>query len=353
MDLARGLAAQGVRTTLATMGPSPTTGQREEARSIPGLELHTSEYRTEWMPGSWADVDDAGRWLLALADRACPDIVHLNGYTHAALPWNVPTLVVGHGNAISCQRAIRPGVALSADWEEYRRRVRRGLECASMVATSTTAAMNELEREFGPVSSARVIPTGRATTELSEGKKRHMILSAARCWDDSKNLGVLQQMTAQYDWPVYVAGDLPHARQPRTQGINFLGKLSPSALATWYSRAAIFALPARYDAFGISTLEAAISGCALVLADIPSLREQWDGAALFASPDDPAAFVRAVRKVADDSDLRTELAAAAVDRAKQYSVTAMICGYLFAYQDLKQTSGLDMAVLTHPGVSLL
>ena len=86
IELARGLANHGVRTTLATMGPPPTAAQREEARSISGLELHTSEYRLEWMPDAWRDVDEAGRWLLALAERARPDVVHLNSYSHASLP---------------------------------------------------------------------------------------------------------------------------------------------------------------------------------------------------------------------------------------------------------------------------
>ena len=35
-------------------------------------------------------------------------------------------------------------------------------------------------------------------------------------------------------------------------------------------------LPARYEPFGLSILEAALSGCALVLGDLPSLRELWD-----------------------------------------------------------------------------
>ena len=39
-------------------------------------------------------------------------------------------------------------------------------------------------------------------------------------------------------------------------------------------------------AFGFSVLEAALSGCALVLGDIPSLREIWGDAALFVPPDD-------------------------------------------------------------------
>ena len=63
-----------------------------------------------------------------------------------------------------------------------------------------------------------------------------------------------------------------------------LGRLSAGELADWYARAAIYALPARYEPFGLSALEAALSGCALVLGDIPSLREIWGDAALFVPP---------------------------------------------------------------------
>ena len=38
---------------------------------------------------------------------------------------------------------------------------------------------------------------------------------------------------------------------------------------------------ALYEPFGLAVLEAAQAGCALVLSDIPTFRELWDGAALF------------------------------------------------------------------------
>ena len=43
--------------------------------------------------------------------------------------------------------------------------------------------------------------------------------------------------------------------------------------------APIFVSVARYEPFGLSVLEAAQAGCALVLSDIPTFRELWDGAA--------------------------------------------------------------------------
>jgi glycogen(starch) synthase len=52
-------------------------------------------------------------------------------------------------------------------------------------------------------------------------------------------------------------------------------------------------LPARYEPFGLSVLEAALSGCALVLGDIASLREVWGGAACYVRPGDSRAAPRA------------------------------------------------------------
>ncbi len=62
----------------------------------------------------------------------------------------------------------------------------------------------------------------------------------------------------------------------------------------------VFASCARYEPFGLAVLEAAQAGMALVLSDIPSLREIWDGAAMFADPRDAAGFAAALRVALDD-----------------------------------------------------
>ncbi|MGH9309765.1 MAG: glycosyltransferase, partial [Vicinamibacterales bacterium] len=95
VDLGRAFGRRGVRTTLAVMGPSPDDAQRREAEGA-GLALIDRPYRLEWMEEPWADVERAGPWLLELARALRPDVVHLNGYAHAALPWTQPTLVVAH-----------------------------------------------------------------------------------------------------------------------------------------------------------------------------------------------------------------------------------------------------------------
>src|SRR5207244_2094865 len=86
-----------------------------------------------------------------------------------------------------------------------------------------------------------------------------------------------------------------------------------------YRRAAIFAAPARYEPFGLGILEAAASGCALVLGDIPSLRENWEGAAVFVPPGDAAGWRTALRDLSEDEGDRELWAFAAQQRARGFS----------------------------------
>jgi hypothetical protein len=100
-------------------------------------------------------------------------------------------------------------------------------------------------------------------------------------------------------------------------------------------RAAIYALPARYEPLGLSVLEAALAGCALVLGDIPSLREVWGGeAAIFVPPNDVDALADALELLRREPVRRARLAVCARARALEYGPARMAASYLAAYSSL-------------------
>ena len=106
------------------------------------------------------------------------------------------------------------------------------------------------------------------------------------------------------------------------------------------ARAAVFAAPARYEPFGLGILEAALSGCALVLGDIASLRELWDGAAEFVDPDDPQALAAALDALAHAPGWCTHLAGRARRRApRRFRPAAMARRYADEYQRLLRPRG--------------
>src|SRR4051812_24669762 len=107
-------------------------------------------------------------------------------------------------------------------------------------------------------------------------------------------------------------------------------------MARWFGAASIYCLPARYEPFGLSALEAALSGCALVLGDIPSLREIWGDAVLFVPPDDLGALHNALESLIREDALRQAMGAAARARGHHYTPLRMATEYLSVYRQLCQ-----------------
>jgi glycosyltransferase involved in cell wall biosynthesis len=105
-------------------------------------------------------------------------------------------------------------------------------------------------------------------------------------------------------------------------------------LATLYAHAPIYALPARYEPFGFSILEAALSGCALVLGDIPSLHESWEDAATFIPLSDHTALEQAILDLIKYPARLNGFAARARERALLMTSERMAEAYLVAYEEL-------------------
>ena len=346
IDLAATLMERHGAVMFAVMGPALSPGQREDAARL-GVDVQELACRLEWMDDPWADVDRAGEWLLALERSWQPDVIHLNGYVHAALPWRAPTVVVAHSCVCSWWRAVHAEPA-PASWNEYRRRVGHGLRSAHVVVAPSRAMRAALCDEHAVTSDVRVIRNGRrpahsgrvpsATAgwaDAAAGSRDALILTAGRLWDEGKNVKALCSAAPQLAWPVYVAGEQAAAGQdPRPlPNVRHLGRLEAGSMEAWLSRASIYALPAKYEPFGLSVLEAAMGGCALVLGDIPSLRENWDGAALFVPPDDIAAITRTLCRLIDDAGARSALGLQALARAQSFTPDRMTREYQEAYAD--------------------
>jgi glycosyltransferase involved in cell wall biosynthesis len=135
---------------------------------------------------------------------------------------------------------------------------------------------------------------------------------------------------------VYVAGSIdgPGGDAALSTNVRYLGALGSRELTAWMTRASLYVLPARYEPFGLSALEAALCECALVLGDVPSLRAIWGDAAVYVAPDDPDGLERLVAELIADGDRRVMLAARAAARARTLTPRRMADGYYNAYSEL-------------------
>jgi glycosyltransferase involved in cell wall biosynthesis len=317
------------------MGAPLSATQKREVEMLEHVSVYESDFRLEWMENPWDDITASGEWLQELATCVQPDVVHLNGYVHATLPWQAPVLVTAHSCVLSWWEEVKRQSAPEY-YAYYRQCVRAGLVAADLVVAPTAAMLRSVKELYSLRSRGMVIGNGRSSADFRPRKKKPFVLSAGRLWDEAKNVAVLDRIADQLPWTVRVAGDTqdPEGKGLRYENVQALGHLAPQQLAAELGRASIYAAPARYEPFGLGILEGALAGCALVLGDIPSLRETWADAAIFVSPEDDKAWTRQLRRVIADDALRTDLAQRARTRARKFTPAAMAQQYLAAYERL-------------------
>ncbi|HEX8426085.1 glycosyltransferase family 4 protein [Hymenobacter sp.] len=330
LALTRALAPYGTQVALATMGAPLSESQWQEVAAISNLTVYESHYKLEWMDKPWDDVAEAGEWLLQLQDTVQPDLIHLNGMVHGQLAWGKPVLVVVHSCVLSWWQAVHGEPAPEA-WSTYRTQVQQGLQAADLVVAPTTAMLQEAARLYGPFQQQAVIYNGCDASLFQPAELKELfVFSMGRIWDEAKNLKLLAEAAPKLPWPVYIAGNAHHPTTGATltlPNVELLGQLTPEEAATWLNRASIYVMPARYEPFGLTVLEAALAGCALVVGDIESLREVWGEAACYVRPDDAEGLHATLQHLINNPEVRHQLADRARLRAERYTTASMAKTY--------------------------
>lgn len=328
-ELAKCLKDSNFEIVLAVMGEAPLKRQFDQMLSIENVTICYKPFRLEWMENPWDDVDEAGEWLLSLSEMYRPDLVHVNGYAHVALSWNVPVVCVAHSCVYSWFNHVKLTLPES-HWGEYKKRVKNGLSSAATVVSPSMAMLSDLEFHYGSVKNSRVIYNGRTRHKAVDGNKEAVIFASGRIWDEAKNLKLLATISRHFKWPLYIAGN----GNLNVEYGRHLGLLSESEMVSWYIRASIYISTALYEPFGLSVLEAAYNNCALVLSDINSLREIWGDAAIFVNPRNTEEIIDSVEWLIKSNEMISEYARKANMQSHKYSADSMCNRYVEIYNEM-------------------
>ena len=329
-ELARQFKEKNIQVVFVLMGPRLDDAQKKMLSDLDNVEIIESKYKLEWMDDPWNHIDEAGEWLLELEILFHPDIVHLNGFAHAAMAWHAPVLVVAHSCVCSWYDNVLNS-QIPVSMKEYKKRVSEGLRCAECVVAPSNAMLQSLYKHYGQIAPSTVIYNGNRKKSTVTSLKETFVLTCGRIWDDAKNIVAIANLASELQWSVYAAGE-GDLEGRDYDNFKILGKLAPPALAALMVKAPIFALPSKYEPFGLSILEAASSGCALVLGDIPSLREIWQDAALFVNPNDRVEIRDTIQECIRKPSLRNEYAKRARKRSENFNSETMAENYLRVYQ---------------------
>lgn len=344
IDLAAALTQAGALVKVVTLGPKPDASQRTQAARR-GLDLMTSDHTLEWLAADAAEVRAAATAIASLARDWRADLVHLNTPALAAAArFACPIVAVNHSCVATWSMAMGERTQDYRAWQTVL--TGDGLRQADLVLVPTAAHGVTVAAVHKLTVLPRTVHNGRAAATTPETEARDEVFATGRLWDEAKNIAALDRAAACLDWPVRVAGATrgPNGQKIAFRAIESVGHLSGAAIRRHLAGRPIFVAPARFEPFGLGVLEAAQAGCALVLNDIATFRELWDGAALFVDADDHHALGAAIRSLIEDRSQRGARGQAARKRSARYTVEAMARGTMQAYEGCLRAAAQRTAV---------
>ena len=319
LELARGLGERGDDVVLAVLGPTPSAAQCEAARDA-GVELVETGLCLDWLAVDEPELERVASRLVALAMARRVQLVHLSSPALAgAVRFPMAVVGVAHSCLATWWAALRTEPPPPDFTWRIAATARGYAACDRLIAPS--AAFAAATRQVYGVSPIPV-HNGRSPVPMVPTARDIPVVMAGRLWDKGKGAATLDAAAAQLDLPVLALGPVegPQGQHTNLSWLTLAGRKSAAAVAETLARTRIFVSPARYEPFGLAVLEAAQAGCALVLSDLATFRELWDGAALFVAPGDVAGFAAALTTLLDDDRKRERLSARAQARAARYGL---------------------------------
>lgn len=333
LDLAAGLRLKGGETVFVGFGPRPSAAQVLEAEQIG--KLIWCDAPLDWMAERGTELQDVPGMIRDLARLEMADIVHLNLPSQAAgFDTDVPVVVVSHSCVGTWFHGVR-GHEVPGPWQWQLDLNRKGFQRADVVISPSRSHADLLESVYGPIGRLQVVHNASRVSP-APGCKEDLIFAAGRWWDDGKNGSILDAAAEHTLWPVMMAGA---TRGPNGQSIalrHAIGReeISHEEAMAAMGKAGIFVSPSVYEPFGLAALEAARCGCALVLADIPTYRELWEGVAQFVDPHDAHGLVHILNRLAIDVAGRARLGQLCLARSQRFTVEAQTDALIRVYGNL-------------------
>lgn len=345
LDLAAGLARHGAAVTVALMGPAPAPERIAQAEAATGARILPTGLPLDWTAAAHEAVTQAAEALARLARQQGADLVHLHAPALALGPFPCPVVAVCHSCVATWWAALEAG-PLPPDLAWRADLAARGCRAADRLLAPTHAFARATQAAYGLPAPPEVVRNGRRPVGDPAGAlQAPHLFSAGRLWDRAKNAAALDRLAARLPVPLRAAGPVtgPNGEHFAASHLHLLGCLDEAGIAAELAARPVFVSLAAYEPFGLAVLEAAACACALVLSDLPTFRELWDGAALFVDPGDEAATARAAAGLVGDAERRRALGSAARARAETYAVEAMVAGVRAVHRTLLEPGRREAA----------
>ena len=190
-------------------------------------------------------------------------------------------------------------------WLGQKRSIRKVLDGASYLLPNSESEYDRLKMNFAVTNKYRVIPNGVIQLFIEnneyEEKDASMVICVARIEGIKNQLNLVKALRNTAFKLFIIGGFSPNqekyykeCKRLATSNISFIQHLPQADLIKFYKKAKVHILPSWFETTGLSSLEAAVLGCNVVITDKGDAKEYLNKYAFYCDPALPESIFEAV-----------------------------------------------------------
>jgi glycosyltransferase involved in cell wall biosynthesis len=192
-------------------------------------------------------------------------------------------------------------------WYGQRRSIRHILRSAAMLLPNSENEYQRILLRFGLNCPYQVVPNAIDPVLFSpvgtEIRESGLVLCAARIERIKNQLNLIHAVNGSGLRLILIGAAAVNqrsyyekCREAAGPSVTFVDAVPQKELAAYFRRAQVHALPSWFETTGLSSLEAAASGCSIVITDKGDAKEYFGGQAVYCDPGSVASIRNALEK---------------------------------------------------------
>jgi len=199
--------------------------------------------------------------------------------------------------------------SLAYAWKGQRNSIKEILKRAAMILPNSESEYRRLLEQYPCKIKYMVVPNGTDQQMFSNisrpQKDDNLVICAARIEGIKNQLNLIHALNNTRFKLVIIGDHAPNqagyyevCRRIAADNITFIDQLPQAQLVDYYSRAKVHILPSWFETTGLSSIEAALMGCNIVISDRGDVREYFADDAFYCDPASPQSILAAVEAAA-------------------------------------------------------
>lgn len=190
-------------------------------------------------------------------------------------------------------------------WKGQRRSISDILSRAAMILPNSRSEYNRIIKEYPGDFKYMVIPNGTDEHlfkyDASVIKDERLVICVARIEGIKNQLNLIKALNNTPYRLLLIGAHAPNqvayyqeCRKTAASNITFINQVPQNELVKYYANAKVHVLPSWFETTGLSSIEAALMGCSLVISDKGDVREYFAGDAFYCDPAVPQSILAAI-----------------------------------------------------------